>query len=316
MKIITHDQIVSMHISPEKCIEWVRESFALKRKALLPPKISLHPQKDDFINTMPCILPDPINRYAVKIVSRIQGATPALNSLILLSDSATGESLALMDANWITTMRTGAVASLAAQTFKKKGSIAYGFIGLGNTARATLLCLLESEPDQTFSIILLSYKDQELEFMNRFSAFHNVSFHVVCTPEELIENSDVIVSCVTSKTGLFCENTDLFKKGCLVIPVHTRGFQNCDLVFDKIFGDDTGHIKGFKYFNQFKHFDEFCDVLDGIVPGRENEFERILSYNIGLGLHDLVFACNLFSLVCQDSGQDCFLDGPRSKFWI
>ena len=28
-----------------------------------------------------------------------------------------------------------------------------------------------------------------------------------------------------------------------VIPVHTRGFQNCDLFFDKVFADDTDHVK-------------------------------------------------------------------------
>ena len=45
---------------------------------------------------------------------------------------------------------------------------------------------------------------------------------------------------------------NLYRKGCLVIPVHTRGFQNCDLCFDKVYADDTAHVCGFKYFNEFK----------------------------------------------------------------
>lgn len=316
MRIITHEQIVSLNISPATCIDWVRESFSLKKEAILPPKISLHPQGDDFINTMPCVLPAPKNRFAVKIVSRIQGAIPSLNSLLLLMDTTTGEHLAIMDANWITTMRTGAVATLAARTLRRKGNVSYGFMGLGNTARATLLCMLDSAPDQFFSITLLKYKGQEIEFINRFSSFHNISFRIASYPEELIETSDVIVSCVTSQTELFCDKTSSFKKGCLIIPVHTRGFQNCDLEFDKVFGDDTAHIHDFKYFNQFKSFGELSDVLEGIIPGRESDEERILSYNIGLGLHDLVFASKIYSLIERESYFDYSLVGPKEKFWL
>ena len=35
-----------------------------------------------------------------------------------------------------------------------------------------------------------------------------------------------------------------------MVPVHTRGFSNCDLFFDKVFADDYGHVKHFKYFDK------------------------------------------------------------------
>lgn len=53
-----------------------------------------------------------------------------------------------------------------------------------------------------------------------------------------MDGSDVIISCITEAEGLICPDDKRFKEGCLLIPVHTRGFQNCDLFFDKIFGDD------------------------------------------------------------------------------
>ena len=65
-----------------------------------------------------------------------------------------------------------------------------------------------------------------------------------------------------------------------MVPVHTRGFSNCDLFFDKVYGDDTNHICHFKYFNQFKSFSEISDVLTGKALGRENNKERIIAYNI------------------------------------
>lgn len=315
MKVITHGQIRALAIPPAVCVEWVRESFSLKRQAQLPPKISVHPQGTDFFNTMPCQLPAPWDRFGVKVVSRIEGATPLLDSLLLLFDSRTGEALALMDADWITTMRTGAVAALAQKTFRRSGELSYAFLGLGNTARATLLCMLESEPDRHFSVRLLRYKGQESSFIERFSPYANVSFECEDSVPELICKSDVIFSCVTRAEGLLCEDDRLFREGCLLIPVHTRGFQNCDLVFDKVFGDDTGHIRGFRYFDRFRQYAEIGEVLDGSVPGRESETERILSYNIGLGLHDLVFAARIHSLL-KDRCPDLSLEKPLDKFWI
>lgn len=314
MKIIAEPQITSLKISPSLCVEWVRESFLMKKKALLPAKISLHPQGNDFFNTMPVIVPS-LNMYGVKIVYRLEKATPHLGATLLLYNSETGKLLCQMTADWITTMRTGAVACLAAQTYRKNGEITYGFFGLGNTARATLLCILESEPAIMHKVILLKYKDQHIHFIERFASYLNVEFEVMDSPEQIIRNTDVLFSCVTDAKQNFCENNSAFREGCTVIPVHTKGFQNCDLFFDKVFGDDAAHLHSFKYFDRFHKFAELSDVLDGTCKGRENDKERILSYNIGLGLHDIVFASKIYEML-EDTALEVNIQQQTEKFWI
>ena len=91
--------------------------------------------------------------------------------MILLYDSKNGELLAMLDADWITTMRTGAVATLAIQTFRKKNTENYGIVGLGNTGRATMLCLLESEPELMHNVYLMRYKNQAELFIERFKDY-------------------------------------------------------------------------------------------------------------------------------------------------
>ena len=315
MKIISQKQIKELNISPATCIEWVKESFALKGTAQLPAKISLHPQGNDFFNTMPCLLPSPYNYYGVKVVHRIKGATPALGSDLLLYNSRNGELLAMFDADWITTMRTGAVATLAIQTFRKSDATTYGLLGLGNTGRATMLCLLDSEPELMHNVILLRYKEQAESFVERFKDYQNVAFTICDDVSDLVKQSDVIISCITEAQGLLCDDDACYRKGCLVIPVHTRGFQNCDLSFDKVYADDTAHVCGFKYFNQFKQFGEIQDVISGKIKGRESDEERILSYNIGLGLHDMVYASKIFDIL-QDSSSEISIERETEKFWI
>ena len=140
------------------------------------------------------------------------------------------------------------------------------------------------------TIRLKRYKDQAEKTIDRYKHIPNVTFEISETMEELVSDADVIVSCITDADGLLVDNVDLFKPGVLVVPVHTRGFQNCDTIFDKVFADDEGHVKGFKFFNEFRKFGELGKVLSGQIPGRETDDERILSYNIGLGLHDIYFA--------------------------
>ncbi len=297
MKIVTNEDIQSLNIKPEQCVEWVREALLIKDQCQLPPKVSLHPQGNDFINTMPCILPPDYHTYGCKIVSRINGQHPALNSTLMVMDTHTGKMTAAMDADWITASRTGAVAALAIQTFKSSGANIYSFIGLGAMGYATLECLLALLKGQDIIIRLKRYKDHAEKCIEHFREYSNVMWEIAETAEDLVMDADVVVSCITEAKDLLVKDTDLFKPGCLVVPVHTRGFQNCDLVFDKVFADDRGHVKDFRYFNHFKQFGEFSDVLQGKITGRDTDQQRILSYNIGLGLHDIFFGHQILSLL-------------------
>lgn len=290
---VSRQDVMSLAISPVQCVQWVRESFCLKYETNLPAKISIHPNEKDFFNTMPCLLPREYDRFGVKVVSRIVGRKPSLHSDLLLYQASTGELLSIMDADWITQMRTGAVAALAIHTLQSKDAKSYGFVGLGSTAYATMECLLPYVEGKGVTIKLYNYKDQANQFSDHFKK-RDVSFDVVYTPESLVSDTDVIVSAVTEMSQLFCPNDALYKKGVLVVPVHTKGFQNCDLFFDHVFADDQGHVNNFKYFNQFRKFNELSEVLLGRIPARESDEERILSYNIGIGLHDVYFANKIY----------------------
>lgn len=292
MRIITDEQIAALGITPTQCVKWVEESFKSKPKADMPAKISVHPFADSFYTAMPCYHPD-VKRVGVKVVSRVPGSTPSLKSKMMLFDAATGDMLALFDANWITAMRTGAVAALAAKTFSKDFSNAtFGMVGLGVMGQATLRCLLgvcERKP----TIWLMRYKDHAEKIM---SMYPGADYYVADSREELVANTDTLFSCVTVMHEQFLPEF-AYPAGYTLIPVHVRGFQDCDLTFDKVFGDDTGHMRNWKNFANYRQFAEFSDVLLGLKSGRTDTSERIISYNYGLGLHDLWFASQIYDMI-------------------
>lgn len=296
VSVIQQEQIEQLHISPAECIEWVKQGFLMKDEIQMPAKLSVHPQGEDFITSMPCLLSENEGKkyFGLKLVSRIENHIPALQSDITLYDAKTGELLAIMDGNWITAMRTGAVAALAARTFQKQGTNTYSMLGLGNIARAVALCLIADNSDREITIKLLRYKDQAEQFIDRFKASNNVYFEIIDDKDAFVSEADVLISCVTVAKELLFPDDSLFKKGVTVIPVHMRGFQNCDLFFDKVYGDETSQIKNFKYFDKFRQYDELHHVLQGKNPGRTSNDERILCYNYGIALHDIVFASRIF----------------------
>ena len=317
VSVIQQSQIEQLKINPAECIEWVRFGFLSKDDVQMPAKLSVHPQGEDFMTSMPCLLPEYNGKkyFGIKLVSRIEGQTPTLKSDITLYDAKTGQLLAIIDGDWITAMRTGAVAALAARTFQRKGTDTYSMIGLGNIARAVALCLIEDNKKRHINIRLMRYKDQAEQFIERFNAYDNVSFEIVNDKNAFVAEADVLISCVTVATELLFPDDTLYKKGVTVIPVHVRGFQNCDLFFDKVYGDDTGQIQKFKYFDKFHQYDELHHVLQGKNPGRTSEDERILSYNYGIALHDIVFASRIYEKAITETSGFEYIKQSK-KIWV
>ena len=321
MKIISFEDVRALSISPADCYMWVDDMIKNKKNAQLPAKTHMNMPGNIFCNVMPSIIPLSEDFYAggVKIVTRYPERKPSLDSKILLFNAHSGEFLALMDGNWITAMRTGAVAAHSVIHFAKENWQTIGMIGLGNVARSSLL-VLASIIDKPIKIKLLRYKDQAEDFQKRFAGYSNLEFVIVDSVEECIRESDIVISCATYFENDIAQD-QWFDEGVLVVPVHTRGFTNCDLFFDKVYGDDTGHIDHFKNFDKFRYYAEVSDVIIGKAIGRENAKERILAYNIGVSVHDIYFAAHIYQMMKKNPDlynklTDADMHDPTDKFWI
>lgn len=292
MNYITDKEIRQIGFSSYELLEIVNETIKHKKDAILPPKISIHLDGNIFYNTMPCVIPT-LNVGGVKLVNRYPSNTPSLNASLMLYDLSTGKLKAIMDASYITSLRTAAVGIHSVYLFAKKNFDTIAFIGLGEVGKTALKIFVETV-NREVTVRIFNYKGRAGQIISEYKNYPHVKFESYDDYDQMIYNCDVVVSAVTYQENDFAE-PEKYKKGCLIVPIHTRGFMGCDLVFDKIYGDDAGHLKGFKYFNQWKHFDEICDVVNGSAKGRENDDERIIAYSIGIAIHDIVFANKILS---------------------
>ena len=315
MKIVTFGEIRGLHIPKTSFYTWTHELLEQKDEMVLPAKISMkYYNGDGFFNIMPTIIPS-LKTAGIKTIIRNPNHTPSLTGDLLLYDTETNELLAVMDATYITAFRTGAMAAYAINTLAIADYSVISFIGLGNISRATLSVLSQTNEflNRKINIKLFKYNKHEIDFYSQFKVLPNVQFEFCNTIEELVANTNVLISAVTVANSIIAE-PELFTPGVLLVPVHTKGFQTCDLVFDKVIVDDFEHVRGFKYFEQFKECHELAQVLKLPSLGRNNERQRIIAYNVGMAIQDVYFAKKIYDMISIDSNTSDKKSIPQ--YWV
>lgn len=74
---------------------------------------------------------------------------PAVMGVFILSDPKTAQPLAVMDATWLTAVRTGAAAAVASRALARPDARSIGFVGSGVQARTMVLAHRVTHPEVT-----------------------------------------------------------------------------------------------------------------------------------------------------------------------
>lgn len=308
----TSRRVLRDRVEPSMYLRWIEESLRFKSDFVMPVKTRLSQSDGDYFACMPCL--DTVRNWAmVKMIGRHpdpEGSRPSMGGDLMLYEANTGVLRAVMDAEYLTTMRTGAQAAFSVLSFARSGYEVLGLIGLGNimTACCDVLFGQLKEKNRTYVVRLLKHHGQERRFVERFEKYEFLSFVFCDTFSEVIDGADVVVSALTSATENFADDS-CFKEGVTVVPICTMGFQNCDLFFDRVLTDEIEQIRGFKYFDRFKRVENISSfVVEGAASdAREGDDERILVYNYGLASQDLFFAERIYDLVdgCEVPYRSC-----------
>lgn len=318
MKILDFETIRGMKISEQTIYNWCNEVWFLKDRCVLPAKTKMWENKSGRYITMPCVIPQ-LDIAGVKFISRnVDDANgiPARNSHIYIQKRSELGLLAVEDGMWITNMRTAAIAAHSVIEYSKSDAETLGLMGLGLVAW-TFMKFLGNICPKDYTIKLLRYKDQAERFIERFKdEFPRFRYEIVDTYDDIC-SCDVVVSAVSYARSEFAKD-DVFKPGCLVVPVQTSGFQNCDLCFDKVIVDDIEHVKSYKYYEDFKSkISEVSRIEKHEISGRDNDQQRIVAYCGGIALHDLYCGYKVYQIALEKGyGTDVEMRYPKERLWI
>lgn len=304
---IEENDIRSLKIKPEAYYKWTDNVIRNSQDFVVPTKTRMPIGDTDYFNVMPCASTECVG---VKIVTRSENRRlankPNMDADIFLYELNDLSIKAIVDGAYITTMRTAAVAVHSVMHFSQnRDTIA--MVGLGNIGTAIGEILFAVDKNRKFKVKLYKYKDQAERFIQRFSNYQNIKFEVCNSYEDLMVGSDVVLSSVTYMENDFCPSS-IYTKGCTVIPVHLRGFMDCDCHFDHVITSDLESIKKFRYYNDFKRMSTVKEALDNTSPIRMSDKDRVIVYNLGLASFDIYFASKIYELFKTKDGKTTIVD--------
>jgi len=304
---LTRRQCAGLGPDTEKTLELIKETLIQhgNKDYEMPAKIGIHPHEDVFYHAMPAYLPFqkacgmkwiecyPRNPKEYKL--------PQTSGLLILNEVLTGCPVAIMDATWLTAMRTPAVTAVAAaalhpdaETF---GMFGCGVQGIGHVeyAAKTLkklkkIYVYDIHEDAMDHLLEAVKGKVEVEVVK------GTSFEQVTKSCEVLSSATLI-----TKENISAVKEEWIQKGQTILPCDLNTFWEASIQrnADKYIVDS---IDEHELFNGMGYFPEgmpeiTCEtgeLVAGKAKGREFKDEIIVCSNIGMSVCDMAMAKFIF----------------------
>ena len=272
-------------------------------KVEMPPKPGIHTRPDAFIHAMPAYIPS-LEAAGMKWVSGYPGnqerGLPYITGLLVLNDPLTGIPLAVMDATWITAMRTGAATALAARYLARPDSSTVAVLGCGVQGRSNVHALAT-----LFELKKVRAFDPHSERVRAYARDiqDQLGLEVVpsADPRDALQGADLVVT-----AGPILKDPDPAIAAYWLAPGGFASAVDFDSYWqgaaleqaDKIATDDLDQMEYYRgegYFGQTPPaYADMGELAAGLKPGREREDERIIAMNLGIALEDMAAGIRVY----------------------
>lgn len=283
-------------------VEKVMSEFA-KGSCQLPVKIHVNTRPQTYINAMPAYVGGSDEATGLKWVAGYPGnrakGLPVTWGLMVMNDCETGAVQAVMDARWITAIRTAAVAAVTAKHCRVRDTHSMTIIGAGEQGKwnARLMKLVIPELKKIYiGDLYPAAIDCYLKKMQPLMS--DVEFVPVYTDEErqaAIDDSQILIT-ATQRGDKPIIYSEMLHKGMLGIPLESTAWEGKTYTrfADRFVCDDRNLVATYladgKYTDGLPPVEQqliLGDIINGVVPGRANEDEFVIASSHGIALSDV-----------------------------
>ena len=255
-----------------------------------------------------------LQTIAIKLLShRKQGGingNPALQGSIMLIDSVNNTTKAIIDAAYLTALRTGASSGVATKYLSRENSKTLALFGTGAQAYSQLeaiCCVREIEKVYIYSRTSSSV----IRFIDEIK---NKTKCKLCvgTPENIAE-ADIICTATASTAPLFC--TSQLKNGVHINAIGSYSvnmqempddiFLQASLFVDhkeSCFSETADILRPLekKLLPDMSYKGEIGELINGKIQGRQNEYEITVFKSVGVAVQDLYTADLAYAKACEN----------------
>ncbi|MDN4608040.1 ornithine cyclodeaminase family protein [Sporosarcina highlanderae] len=235
---------------------------------------------------------------------------PTTQGVILVTDAKNGEHLALMNASYLTRLRTGALSGLATDRLAREDAKVLTVIGTGGMAFEQVLGVLEVRGIEKILLVnpTISKAERFKERLLSFGIDENIHIEIVEDVSVAVRQADIISCSTRSNTPVF--NGNDVKPGTHVNGVgsYLPHMREMDHTFikrcSKIVTDDEIGVKEeageLIYANEQPDWSydelhgELMDLVVGKASGREDSEEITFFKSVGASYFDLAVAQGVY----------------------
>lgn len=301
----------------EKVISGVKDVYCLKSdgKTVVWPSVEYHFEEEKAVMDIRSGYVKGENLHGAKMLNNfpLNNALgiPSFCGMLLVFDSKTGVPLGVMDASYITSMRTGAAAALGVKALARKNSKNLLIVGSGLQAiymlAATLIAMPQIEKVRIFDPLKYEYAENFTEnaakrLTNEFKIdnLEKIEFSAVKDIERALSDTDAVIT-ITRATSPIIKK-EWVKPGThfSCIGADMVGKEEIDpklFMGARIFADDITQCISFGemeipykigIITRDSIAGELGEVLSGKIEGRKSDDEITIFDATGLALLDLV----------------------------
>jgi ornithine cyclodeaminase/alanine dehydrogenase-like protein (mu-crystallin family) len=217
---------------------------------------------------------------------------------------ATGELLAIMDAQHLTTLRTGAASAVATRRLARPGPASVALLGSSVEARAQLDAMEEAgyvKSARIFSPTVANRKKLVEDYRRRF----DMNIVDVGSAEEAIAGADIVLAAVKSsetvvygrwlKPGAHVNSVGTARRDQREIDPETFT-RSARIIVDTKEGvlGEAGDAVAAKDALAAKEIHELSELVCGKTPGRTDDDQITLFKSIGTGIQDIALAAVIY----------------------
>ena len=279
----------------------------------------------------PCVLLGGAG-YGVKVVSDFydneKKKVPRMSALVVLFDGTTGFPQTVMEAGYLTDLRTGAGTGLAARHLARKDSRTVAIIGAGRVARNQLEAIATLFDIKT---VLLATRTESRgqEFIRRMRARGGripADIRLITSGEEAVRQADIVVAATTAESpviqgkwlrpGTFVASAGAYEPTTREVDTETVTRATCRIIDSR--KDCLDHAGDFMIPVKEgaitrESIAEIAEVVSGKHPGRQSDDEITYYKSIGVPIQDLVTARHIERLaIAAGKGTELEIGGDET----
>ena len=302
IRYLTTSDLEALGLTIGAIADALQEAFRHKAAGhvVSPPMTFFHRDKGGWFNSMVCSIP-PLGFAGCKFQAGDAGnaarGLPSIQGMYILCEDAGGRMVAIIDARWLTAIRTAAVGALFARREARAGAAAVGILGCGLQGELQLQAFREVVPTLTSCRAYDTVPGQARKYREKMAAT-GLRIEIVDSPEAAVRGADIVMSSgpiVKARKPSIA--ADWLSPGALYISLDRDCYITDAAVaaMDLVLSDDREalfHAKEHEAsFTSVARVDaDLCDIARGGAATRRSQADRVAVFVNGLGIEDLAAA--------------------------